>query len=103
MRWNASELLDRELVCIGGRTDLPGRPLLYETTDLFFEHFGIKTVSDLPNASELRTIKLPEPEEKKPETTESNESDSENSEPQNEFENLNEVAEVNDTQATDNE
>ncbi|GAA5494261.1 segregation and condensation protein B [Rubritalea squalenifaciens DSM 18772] len=55
------KLLDRELVRIGGRADLPGRPLLYETTDLFYEHFGIKSIDDLPNAGELRTVKLPEP------------------------------------------
>ena len=57
------KLLDRELVKVGGRAQLPGRPLLYETTDLFFEHFGIKSVEDLPNSNELRTVKLPEPEE----------------------------------------
>jgi segregation and condensation protein B len=57
------KLLDRELIKVGGRAQLPGRPLLYETTDLFFEHFGIKSVDDLPNSSELRTVKLPEPEE----------------------------------------
>jgi len=57
------KLLDRELVRISGRAELPGRPLLYETTDLFFEHFGIKSVDDLPNSSELRRIPLPEPEE----------------------------------------
>ncbi len=57
------KLLDRELVKVGGRAPLPGRPLLYETTDLFFEHFGIKSVDDLPNVNELRTVKLPEPEE----------------------------------------
>ena len=56
------KLLDRELIKIGGRADLPGRPLLYETTDLFFEHFGVKSVDELPNAAELRTVKLPEPE-----------------------------------------
>jgi len=56
------KLLDRNIVRIAGRAELPGRPLLYETTELFFEHFGIKSVDDLPNASELRTIKLPEPE-----------------------------------------
>ncbi len=55
-------LLDRNVVRIAGRADLPGRPLLYETTDLFFEHFGIKNVDDLPNAAELRSVKLPEPE-----------------------------------------
>ena len=54
------KLLDRELVRIGGRADLPGRPLLYETTDLFFEHFGIRTIDDLPNAHELRKVRLPE-------------------------------------------
>lgn len=55
-------LLDRNVVRIAGRADLPGRPLLYETTDLFLDHFGIKTVDELPNASELRSVKLPEPE-----------------------------------------
>jgi segregation and condensation protein B len=55
------KLLDRELVRIGGRADLPGRPLLYETTDLFFEHFGIRSIDDLPNAHELRKVRLPEP------------------------------------------
>lgn len=57
------KLLDRELVRIGGRAELPGRPLLYETTDLFYEHFGIRSIDDLPNAGELRKVKLPEPEE----------------------------------------
>ena len=55
-------LLDRNVVRIAGRADLPGRPLLYETTDVFLEHFGIKTVDELPNSSELRSVKLPEPE-----------------------------------------
>ena len=53
-------LLDRNMVRIAGRADLPGRPLLYETTDLFLEHFGIKTVDELPNSAELRSVKLPE-------------------------------------------
>jgi len=57
------KLLDRDLVRIGGRAELPGRPLLYSTTDLFFEHFGINSIDDLPNASELRRVKLPEPTE----------------------------------------
>lgn len=60
------KLLDRDLVRIGGRAELPGRPLLYSTTDIFFEHFGINSIDDLPNASELRRVKLPEA---KPEAT----------------------------------
>lgn len=53
------KLLDQNIVRIAGRADLPGRPLLYETTDVFFEHFGIRSVDDLPNASELRRVALP--------------------------------------------
>lgn len=60
------KLLDRDLIRIGGRAQLPGRPLLYETTDLFFEHFGIRTIDDLPNAAELRKVKLPEATEESP-------------------------------------
>tara|TARA_B100000927_G_scaffold77406_1_gene61668 strand:+ start:150 stop:983 length:834 start_codon:yes stop_codon:yes gene_type:complete len=55
------KLLDRELVKIAGRADLPGRPLLYGTTDFFFEHFGIKSIDELPNSEELRAVEIPEP------------------------------------------
>jgi len=60
------KLLDQNIIRIAGRADLPGRPLLYETTDFFFEHFGIRSVDDLPNASELRRVALPAPESEKP-------------------------------------
>ena len=55
-------LLDRSLVKIAGRAELPGRPLLYETTEYFLEHFGLKKVEELPNADELRRVPLPKPE-----------------------------------------
>ena len=64
-------LLDRGLVRIAGRAEVPGRPLLYETTQFFMEHFGLKDLDELPNAGELRRIPLPTatplPEEKPPE------------------------------------
>ena len=53
------KVMDRGLVKVGGRADLPGRPLLYETTELFQEHFGVKDLDDLPNAAELRRVELP--------------------------------------------
>lgn len=53
-------LLDRGLVRIAGRSELPGRPLLYETTQNFMEHFGLKNLDELPNAEELRRISLPQ-------------------------------------------
>jgi len=52
-------LLDRELVKIAGRAEVPGRPLLYETTAHFMEHFGLKSLEELPNGAELRRVKLP--------------------------------------------
>ncbi len=53
-------LLDRGLVRIAGRAEIAGRPLLYETTQFFMEHFGLKDLDDLPNAGELRRIPLPQ-------------------------------------------
>ena len=52
-------LMERGLVKIGGRAEVPGRPLLYETTQFFLEHFGLRTLDELPNAEELRTRYLP--------------------------------------------
>ena len=52
-------LLDVGMLKIAGRAEIPGRPLLYETTQHFMEHFGIKNLDELPNASELRFIPLP--------------------------------------------
>lgn len=54
-----NKIIDRGLVKIGGRADLPGKPLLYETSETFLEHFGIKNIDDLPNSGELRRIELP--------------------------------------------
>lgn len=47
-------LLDRQLIRIAGRAEIPGRPLLYETTSHFMEHFGLRNLDELPNAAELR-------------------------------------------------
>jgi segregation and condensation protein B len=52
-------LMERGLVKIGGRAEVPGRPLLYETTQFFLEHFGLKTLDELPNSEELRRRYLP--------------------------------------------
>lgn len=57
------KLLDLELVKIGGRAELPGRPLQYVTTGKFLEHFNLHHVEELPNSHELRRVKLPTAEE----------------------------------------
>jgi segregation and condensation protein B len=52
-------LMERGLVKIAGRAEVPGRPLLYETTQFFLEHFGLRDLDELPNAEELRSRHLP--------------------------------------------
>jgi segregation and condensation protein B len=53
------QLVDRGLVKVEGRAELPGKPLLYGTTDGFLDHFAVNSLDELPNATELRRVKLP--------------------------------------------
>ena len=46
-------LLDKKLLQFGGRKDAPGRPWLYETTPQFLDHFGLRSIADLPPLAEL--------------------------------------------------
>ena len=55
-------LTERGFVQIAGRAETAGRPLLYETSPSFLEHFGLKDLDGLPNAGELRKIELPKAE-----------------------------------------
>lgn len=41
-------LLLRDLVKESGRSDLPGRPILYSTTSKFLDYFGLSSIEDLP-------------------------------------------------------
>jgi segregation and condensation protein B len=52
-------LMERGLVRIAGRAEIPGRPLLYETTQFFLDHFGLRNLDELPNVEELRKRYLP--------------------------------------------
>jgi len=52
-------LLERGVIRISGRAEVPGRPLLYGTTEFFLEHFGLRSLDDLPNCAELRRVELP--------------------------------------------
>lgn len=49
-------LLEMQLIRIVGRSDLPGRPWLFGTTQRFLEHFGLRNVEDLPSVQELRRL-----------------------------------------------
>lgn len=49
-------LLERRLINISGRSDGPGRPLLYRTTNEFLRYFGVNALSDLPKPREIEEI-----------------------------------------------
>lgn len=46
-------LIERELIEISGRKDLPGHPSTYRITDKFLDYFGIESMDDLPKLSDL--------------------------------------------------
>src|SRR5580704_16907447 len=62
-------LMERGLVKIEGRAEIPGRPLLYETTQFFLDHFGLRNLDELPNVEELRQRHLPKAERPAAETS----------------------------------
>lgn len=47
------KLLDKQLIETAGRSDAPGKPLLYKTSAYFMEYFGINTLNDLPKLQEI--------------------------------------------------
>jgi segregation and condensation protein B len=55
-----NKLLERELVYIVGRADLPGRPLQYGTTDKFLEFTGVKSLVELPASDVLSPRQIDE-------------------------------------------
>ena len=53
-RGSIDHLMEIGWIKPSGRKNIPGKPALWVTTDLFMEHFGIENISDLPNKSELK-------------------------------------------------
>ena len=49
-------LMEMQLIRIVGRSELPGRPMLYGTSGMFLDHFGLKNVKDLPGIQELARL-----------------------------------------------
>jgi segregation and condensation protein B len=48
------KLLDRQLITLKGKSNGPGRPVLYGTSDFFMDYFGINTLSELPQLKEIQ-------------------------------------------------
>lgn len=51
--YSIQKLLEKELIVINGKGDGPGKPLLYGTSKNFMDHFGLKSVKDLPKLKDL--------------------------------------------------
>jgi len=60
--YSIQKLLEKELIIITGRNeDMPGKPLVYATSRLFMDYFGINSASDLPKLKEVFGESLVEP------------------------------------------
>jgi segregation and condensation protein B len=53
-------LVEMQLVKVVARSDLPGRPWLFGTTQRFLEHFGLRGLDEMPGMAELRRMERPE-------------------------------------------
>jgi segregation and condensation protein B len=62
------KLLEKELVMITGRSEGPGRPLLYATTEKFMDYMGINSLTDLPKVKDFKEVEnaIGEPETESP-------------------------------------
>ncbi len=49
-------LLEKKLITISGRSDKPGKPLQYSTTNEFLKYFGLNKIEDLPRIEEFEAI-----------------------------------------------
>ncbi len=47
------KLVAKGLIKESGRSDMPGRPILYETTSEFLDYFGLSTIEDLPDMKDF--------------------------------------------------
>lgn len=58
--WVLRTLLEKGLIKIMGRKEIPGRPIVYGTTKTFLEIFSLNTLSDLPIPKEIQPPPTPE-------------------------------------------
>ena len=63
-------LLEMQLIRVVGRSELPGRPWMFGTTQKFMEHFGLKSLDDLPGTDELRRLEAEQARARAPRATE---------------------------------
>ena len=48
-----NRLLEKNLIKEAGRLDVPGRPVLFATTDEFLKHFNLQNIKELPSIERI--------------------------------------------------
>ena len=51
--YTIQKLLEKELITIAGKADTVGKPILYSTSSIFMDYFGINSIADLPRSKEV--------------------------------------------------
>lgn len=54
--YSIQKLLEKDLISINGRSNGPGKPILYETSVSFMDHFGLKSNKDLPQLKDIQSL-----------------------------------------------
>jgi segregation and condensation protein B len=54
--YSIQKLLEKDLISINGRSSGPGKPILYETSQSFMDHFGLKNNKDLPQLKDIQSL-----------------------------------------------
>ncbi|MGQ9507762.1 MAG: SMC-Scp complex subunit ScpB [Thermodesulfobacteriota bacterium] len=66
--WVLRTLLEKDLIKIMGRKEIPGKPIVYGTSQRFLELFNLKSLDDLPNLKEVQPTPFTEHSPKEGET-----------------------------------
>ena len=51
--YSIQKLLEKDLIAITGKADSVGKPILYATSGLFMDYFGINNITELPQLKEI--------------------------------------------------
>ncbi|MDB5120375.1 MAG: scpB [Sphingobacteriales bacterium] len=51
--YTIQRLLEKELISIAGKANTVGKPILYITSNIFMDHFGLASIKDLPIMNEI--------------------------------------------------
>ncbi|WP_316797346.1 SMC-Scp complex subunit ScpB [Pedobacter agri] len=51
--YSVQRLLEKELISIDGKAETPGRPILYSTSGIFMDYFGLNHINQLPQLKDI--------------------------------------------------